>query len=439
MKNILLSTLLLCLLFSCNTDKKKPIENADFYMPAEYTEHDFVWLGWEDYPPYYKPFVELTKTLIDNVPLRIIASDSTGLGNVKRRLTDNDIDINQIEFFIMKDNRLWMRDHGATYVINKNGDKKVVDFGWTLYGNKEYLDTYYEGNKDSVNYHYPKILGKTGLVDSLMGTKDHLVSIKTDVNMEGGSIEVNGKGTLILGEFVTMQRNPEKSKRYIESEFKRTLGVSNIIWVKQGLIEDTFWFNNILDDYFGWGTYGHTDEFVRFVNDSTILLSWVDEAEKDLNEFNRINYERMSENLEILENSRDQDGNPFTIIKVPLPDLIYRETTVVDHGVDWSDGENWEVPASWLPQKGIKNVGDSIKLVAAASYLNYLVTNDLVVLPTYIQEGSSPEKEEKVREIFEKAFPNRELAFLNVINFNLNGGGIHCVTQQQPKTNANKR
>lgn len=439
MKNLFLITFLLSLLCACNPNQKELNQADKYYMPAEYTEHDYIWLGWEEHPPYYQPLNDLTKALVDKVPLRIIAADSLGLRSLKNKLSENGIDTLNIQFYIIKDNRIWMRDHGATYVINKNGDKKVVDFGWTLYGQKEYLETYFEGNIDSVAYHYQRRLGQTGLVDSIMGAVDHLTSIKTDVNMEGGSIEVNGKGTLILCEAVTMQRNPTKNKEYIDSEFKRTLGVNNIIWMKKGLVEDPFLFNQIFDDYFGWGTYGHTDEFVRFVNDSTILLAWVDDSEKNLNEFNRINYERMSENLKILENSRDQNGKPFKIIKVPLPDLIYTETTISDHGVDWSNGENWEVPVSWLPQKGMKEVGDSIKLVAASSYMNYLVTNDLVVLPTYIQEGSSSEKEKKVKEIFEKVFPNRELVFLDVTNLNLYGGGIHCVTQQQPKTDVNKK
>ena len=119
--------------------------------------------------------------------------------------------------------------------------------------------------------------------------------------MEGGSIEVNGKGTLILCETVTFQRNPTLSKQFMEAEFKRVLGVSNVIWMKKGLVEDPFWFNQIVDNYYGTGTYGHTDEFVRFVNDSTILLSWVDEKERNLNKFNQMNYERLAENLAILK------------------------------------------------------------------------------------------------------------------------------------------
>ena len=434
MKNLpsYLSSILVCLLMiSC---QQKENENEEkYYMPAEYESHDAVWLGWEDFAPYHQPFMEVTRSLIPAVQVKMIAKDSVELRHLKTLLSENSIDTSSIQFYVIKDNRLWMRDHGAAYLINGQGKKKVADFGWTLYGNEGYLTTYFEGNMDSVSYYYERNLGETGEVDRMMGELDGLSSVSTDVNMEGGSIEVNGKGTLILCEAVTMQRNPDKSKEYIDSEFKRVLGVTNIIWLKEGLIEDPLWFNQIFDDYYGWGTYGHTDEFVRFVNDTTILLAWVDEEERVSNEFNRLNYERMKTNLQILENSVDQDGRSFKIIKVPLPDPIYIETTVTDQSVDWSNRDDWKVHVNWLPKKGIKSPGDQINMVAASSYLNYLVTNDVVLLPTYLGEESSMENEERIKAIFKQAFPNRQLIFIDAMGLNFNGGGIHCITQQEPK------
>ena len=439
MKHLLSLTLVAGLSFVCITASGQTGDPDVYYMPAEYAQHESVWLGWKDYAPYHQPFIDITQALVDEVPIRMIAVDSTNLSNLKDLLSENGIDTARVEFYIIKDNRLWMRDHGATYVVDGKGNKKVVDFEWTLYGNRAYLRTYFEGNEDSVAYHYRKNLGQTGAVDSLMGAIDGYASVKTGVAMEGGSVEVNGKGTLILCEAVTIQRNPRMTKEHIESAFERTLGVSNILWMKQGLVEDPFMFNQIFGNYFGWGTNGHTDEFVRFANDSTILLAWVDEADKNLNEFNRRNYERMSENLAILEQSRDQEGKPFNVVKVPLPDPVYLETTVTDQPVDWSDRSRWKVPIQWLPRQGMKQAGDSIKLVAAASYLNYLVTNGTVLLPSYVQEGSNPEKEQRVQSIFSELFPHRRLKFLDVMNLNFHGGGIHCVTQQEPTARPRSR
>ena len=147
-----------------------------------------------------------------------------------------------------------------------------------------------------------------------------------------------------------------------------------------------------------------------------------------------MNYYRMKENLRILEQSRDQDGKRFKVIKVPLPDPIYLNTVIGRSRENNISGElpQWKVAQNWLPEKGLMNPGDSINWVAASSYLNYLVTNGAVLLPTYQKSGSSGEKEAKVRDIFSRVFPDRKLIFLDVLNLNYHGGGIHCITQQEP-------
>ncbi|MEM7369476.1 MAG: agmatine deiminase family protein [Bacteroidota bacterium] len=407
-----------------------------FYMPAEYEAHEAVWLGWFEFGPYYQPFLDVAKALHGHVPLKMIARSETELQHLKDSLMSQALDTAAIDFFVMEDNRLWMRDHGATYVVNQLGQKKVIDFGWTLYGHKEVLMGRYGGDMDSVQHYYDLRLGRTGLIDSLMGSSEGWSSIKTDVNMEGGSIEVNGKGSLILCETVTMQRNPDLSKSYIEEEFRRVLGVSNIIWMKEGLADDPFKLSKIYDDYYGMGTFGHTDEFVRFANDSTILLAWVSEEEKDLNPLNQMNYSRMSRNLQILEHSTDQDGHPWKIVKVPLPELISERVAIkedMDH--DWDNS----LLLRWLghPDPNLQ-AGDSVYRVPASSYLNYLVTNEVLLLPTYLAEGTSKEKEQEVIEIFQRYFPNRELALIEPMNLNYFGGGIHCITQQEPKVSSEK-
>ena len=292
----------------------------------------------------------------------------------------------------------------------------------------------YEGNTDSINKYYAlrneKRL-KTAAVDSQMAVAEGAVIQKTDVVHEGGAIEVNGKGTLILCEATVFQRNPGLEKEYIETEFKRVLGVSKIIWVKKGLADDPLhFFRRITGNYWGGGTGGHTDEFVRFANANTIMLAWVNEEEKDLNSVNKMNYERMSENLSILEQATDQDGKPFNIIKVPLPDLVTKKILARDN-VD-STEITFDIPLkSFIPSERPKT-GDTLLRVPASSYMNYLVTNGLVILPTYVQMGSSAAKEEEVRNIFQQQFPNRKIVFLDFIMQNWSGGGIHCSTQQQP-------
>lgn len=429
------SLIFLSYIFSACTPGNPTTQSDDFfYMPAEYEEHEAVWLGWQDFPPYKQPYLDLTEALVDHVKIKMIANTDSSLQNLKEALLSRNIDTNKIEYHVIEDNRLWMRDHGATYLVNRLGEKEVVDFGWTAYGNYDFQLKKYEGNIDSARYYYQKTMKKTGLIDSIMGDREGYGSQKADVNMEGGSIEVNGKGTLILCERVTFQRNPDLSKKELETRFKNALGVSHIIWLPEGLADDPFHFSQISGDFYGWGTYGHTDEFVRFVDDHTVFLAWVDEAEKDMNPINRINYDRMSRNLEILEKSTDQDGNPIEVIKVPLPELTYLKVVMVEKMED-----NLNVPLDWLANSDQElQIGDSILRVPASSYLNYLVTNGAVILPTYTSVTTSEEKEAVVKAIFRKAFPHRKLIFMDAMNLNYYGGGIHCITQQEPKTSTDK-
>jgi agmatine deiminase len=199
------------------------------------------------------------------------------------------------------------------------------------YGYPGWLEIKYNNNMDSVLKYlkqHEANMKLTGAVDSLMAVAEGASILRTNVKHEGGATEVNGKGTLILNEATVFQRNPGLAKEEIESEFKRVLGVTNIIWMKKGLADDPLhFFRRIAGKYVGGGTGGHTDEFVRFANATTILLAWIDESEKDMNPINQMNYERMNENLKILEEARDQDGHPFKVVKVPLPDLIVKKIT----------------------------------------------------------------------------------------------------------------
>ncbi len=293
----------------------------------------------------------------------------------------------------------------------------------------------YEGNLDSVSKYYA--LGnekrlKTATVDSQMAIVEGAKILKTNVIHEGGAIEVNGAGTLILCEATVLQRNPGLKKEYIETEVKRVLGVSNVIWMKQGLADDPLQFvRRITANYVGGGTGGHTDEFVRFANENTILLAWVDEKEKKQNPINEMNYERMTENYNILKNAKDQDGKSFKIIKIPLPDLISKKV-IAREKIDSTEVTLDVEISEFIPsEKPI--AGDTLLRVPASSYMNYLVTNGLVLLPTYTHFGSSKQKEDAVRKIFEDQFPGRKIIFIDAIMQNWSGGGIHCSTQQQPK------
>ena len=410
-----------------------------FYMPAEWEPHDAVWLGWEDESLEFHPtIVEIINALTPHVQVKVAVSSDSLLNVARNYLVSQGIDSSSIKFYRMPGDRYWIRDHGAAFLLNRKGELGVADFAWNLYGYPGWLQIKYNNNEDSVKK-YIKLRAdgsQTGLVDSLMAVAENAMILKTKVNHEGGAIEVNGEGTLILCEATVFERNPNLTKEQIEAEFKRVLGVTNVIWMKRGLADDPLhFFRRITGNYVGGGTGGHTDEFVRFANPSTILLAWVDESEKDMNPIHQMNYERMSENLKILEQSRDQDGKPFKIIKVPLPDLIFKKivakeaTDTTYKGVGPSP---FLKPSAFSIAEAPKE-GDSLLRVPASSYLNYLVTNGVVLVPTYKTAGSSEEKEDRVRRIFEEQFSSRKIVFIDAMPQNWQGGGIHCSTQQQPR------
>jgi len=403
-----------------------------FYFPGEWEPHEAVWLGWEEFAPFPPVTVKLVKAMLPTVAIKMIAPDDSTLGLAKNYLSRHRIDTTAIRFHVMPDNLIWMRDHGGLFLINEKNEIKTADFNWSLYGWKKWLADVFDSNADSVNYYMKRWwLDDLGKVDSLMAVAENAGTVASRVIAEGGALEMNGKGTLLLNERLMLERNPGATKEFLEAEFKRMLGVRKIIWMGQGVAEDPHIIRTIAGKYIGGGTGGHTDEYVRFADPNTILLAWVDESERDKNPLNQINYQRMSENLRILEQATDQDGKPFRLIKVPLPDPILRPITIVQKKSENDTTLNMSVRR--FPKKDGWKIGDTAIRVSASSYLNYFVTNGVVLLPTYVKAGSSPVKEEKVRQIFSELYPDRKLVFIECMGLNWYGGGMHCITQQQPK------
>lgn len=428
--SILIAT---AVVMSCSP-KTENRPNDELYMPAEWETHDAVWLGWEADSSlgFYPAVIEMISNLTPFVTVKIACNSDKLKQTAKDFLVRNKVDTSNVKFYTIAGDRYWIRDHGAAFLVNNKGELGIADFGWNFYGYPQFLKEKYNAKQDSVSKYLDRLLPsmiRTSKSDSLMAVVEGVKILKTDVVHEGGNIEVNGKGTLIVCESSVKNRNPDLTKEYIESEFKRVLGVSKVIWLKQGLADDpNGFYRRITGNYVGGGVQ-HTDEFVRFSNTNTILLAWIDEAEKDLNPINKMNYESLSESYEILKNATDQDGKPFTIIKVPLPDLTTKTITATK---GYAKEFSYDLPANRFYESEAPSIGDTLLRVPASSYLNYLVTNGIVLVSSYVDEGSSKEKENRVRKIFEAQFPNRKIVFINAMPQNWDGGGIHCSTQQQP-------
>lgn len=313
------------------------------------------------------------------------------------------------------------RDYGPMIVKDKKGKNSIVRFHWDYVG-ADFLnpDTAWARQRDLIRDRYFKQVGK--LLE--------MEVTSFPITIEGGEIELNGKGTALLVDSFNLQRNPRLSKAEQDSLLRLSLGVTKTIWLREGVAEDPGpgTKSRIVDDIYGYGVGGHVDEFARFVNSNTLFLAMPSLEEANTDPVKKINYDRMNINLKILEQSTDQDGKPLSIVYIPVPD-INPETYVFDTAdikfpisVFRRDFPEWKQ-------------GDTIRFMPAVSYLNFIVVNELVLIPKYWRPGfpeSCKVKDEKVRKIFASYFPSKRVVQIDTWGINLVGGGMHCWTQQVP-------
>jgi agmatine deiminase len=202
-----------------------------------------------------------------------------------------------------------------------------------------------------------------------------------------------------------------------------------VLWLPAGLAQDPLHRATVAGRYVGWGTGGHTDEFVRFADPRTVLLAWSDPAEARVHPVARLNAQRMRRNFEILARERDADGRPLRVLKVPLPRVVERPV-VLTEGADVTLSHQWT--AELFPARERRREGDTVMQVASTSYLNFVVANGVVLVPDYVPHGTPRERQDQVLQVFEKAFPGRRVRFIDAIGANWVGGGAHCATLSEP-------
>ncbi|CAN5478035.1 agmatine deiminase family protein [soil metagenome] len=406
---------ILVVCFACNRES-----NTEYYLPAEWENQAGVITGGLDDTATFEMVTHLSK----EEKVYVISSDSLKAISTKK-LIGAGANTGNIVFLNSQGDFSYAERDGPLFIKNKNGDIQIVNFAWNSYGwyfEKEFKD-YIEKDKKKreayIEIHHKEFPYRS--VSSFM------------VN-EGGAIETNGKGTILQVESVNMQRNPNMNKEQQEMELKKVLNAKKIIWLKEGAAEDpSGWGTLITENYFGVGVKGHLDEFCRFVNDSTILISYPDSTEAASDPVKKVALERMKVNYDILKNATDQDGKPFTIVKMPVPYNDYM-TFALD-----TASKNPEI--SFLSgrilneQKSFK-IGDTVHFVPSSSYMNFLITNKTIFESKYWTEGIpelSKAKDEKAKQILQSYFPDRKIYQINTTETNHNGGGLHCWSMQVPK------
>ncbi|VVB99439.1 Agmatine deiminase [uncultured archaeon] len=346
-------------------EKETPLKSG-YSMPAEWELHDATWLAWPanelSFPKSILSNVEDTycriiSALSPGEKVNVLVNDADAKENALRFLSKYDFKDKNVIFYEMKSADVWIRDYGPTFLLNrKTGKKAAVKWRYNAYGGK-YDDLLYDD-----------ITGENVLKAS--GVK----AFRPGIVLEGGSIEVDRAGTLLTTEqcLLNRNRNPNLTRAQIEEYLHEYTGASRTIWLKSGIEGDD--------------TDGHVDDFARFAAKGKVLCAHSDRSGKD--------GAVLRENLGILENSSDAQGNGFEVLKLPMPKPI------VDAG------ENRQLPAS---------------------YANFYIANKAVLLPVFGDPNDA-----MAAEILESVFPGRQIVSISSRELVFGYGGIHCATQQEP-------
>jgi agmatine deiminase len=336
-----------------------------YKFPAEFAPHLATWLSWphkeaswpgkiDSIYPNYAQFIKYL-TLGEEVRINVVdeAMKSFAIGH----LNQADVDLNKVSFFMHPTNDAWCRDHGPAFLINESApDRKViVDWNYNAWGNK-----------------YPPF-DLDDVIPTLIGKHFNLPVFHPGIVMEGGSVEFNGKGSLMTSKacLLNKNRNPHLNQSQIEDYLCNFYGVDQVLWVDDGIVGDD--------------TDGHIDDTVRFVNEETVITV-VESDQQDEN------YDLLQTNLKQLKAMRLINGKQLNIVELPMPDAVIYED-------------------QRLP----------------ASYANFYISNKHVIVPTFRSE-----KDDKALQIIAQCFPNRETVGIDSTDIIWGLGSFHCLSQQEP-------
>ena len=405
---------LVCLIEFNAFGQKEP---EHFSFPAEFEKQDAVWMGWRSTITSRgldksEDLLRIIKAVTPFVKVNLLIGHDSVRNVLYKEFEKRGIDKSRVQMFVYANPYSNVRDPGPVFLKSNKGNLMIADMKWNFYGT---------GPNNS-----PTAV-KVDTVDQFVARALNLPIRTSTIVSEGGAREFNGKGVMMAVEYTEMDRNKGISRDSIEKELLRMFGQKKIIWLKQGAAEDDprQAFNLPTGKIFAAGP-SHIDEFCRFSSSNTILLAQVTKEESLKDTVHKISYERFEENCKILSQARDQDGNPFKIIRVPIPEMMTKTITID------STAKN-DINAYNLPAKG-----GTVSYFISTSYLNILITNGAVLMAKYWKPGRSliiKQKDELARSILQKAFPGRRIIQLDVEVLNAGSGGIHCATQQQPSRN----
>jgi agmatine deiminase len=320
-------------------------------------------------------------------------------GRIYEKLVEYKIDTSRITLYYNDKPYGAIQDPGPVFLRNQKGEIALADF----------------------NFIHPD--KRSEAIDRNVAAKLQLPVIASEMVSEGGAWQTNGEGTMLLVESVELDRNPTMTKLQIENEYKRVLGVTKLIWLKNGLKEEEW--GKLQNGKYGIGTGGHIDEFCRFVNANTVLLAAVEAKDTVGNEISKASYLRMEANYQILKKSTTADGKPFEIIRLPTGPSM---TEKLDYKSLTKEEQSWFSDVT----------SDSVEFYLATSYMNFVIANEVIVTAYFWKEGlplNLRERDEQAKQILEKAFPGRKVVQIDCMPLHHDGAGLHCHSRNQPTSN----
>jgi agmatine deiminase len=361
-------------------------------MPAEWEPHEATWLAWphyhRDWPGKFEPvpwvYAEIIRNMARHERVELIVNDAAAERQA-RKLVDRANAISEnVRVHRWPTNRVWLRDSGCIFVKEQPGFARPDSRGrlsphntagvLAPEGSLLALNFRFNAWAKYYNWRYDEKIG--GLMANVARTREiRPMHGSNRVVLEGGSIDVNGQGTLLTTEECLLskvqQRNPGMSRKDYEKLFADYLGASNVIWLGRGISGDD--------------THGHVDDLTRFVAPDTVV-TMVETNPKD------VNHKPLRDNLRRLQAARDQAGKPLNIVELPMPSPVVFEQRR-------------------LP----------------ASYANFYVANGIVLVPVF----NDPNDRIALNTMTD-LFPTREIVPIYSGDLVWGLGTMHCMTQQQP-------
>ncbi|HXZ18534.1 MAG TPA: agmatine deiminase family protein [Candidatus Acidoferrales bacterium] len=345
-------------------------------MPAEWEPHAATWLGWPHNPtdwPGKLPviqwvYAEICRKLAPGEKLHILVNSARHKAAARRVLAAAGVPGEGVRFFHFPTNRGWTRDTGPIFVRCTPNDGRP-DSGLAIVGFRfNAWAKYSDWRRDAqIAVRAARAL-RVPIQPAAVGGRGFV--------LEGGSIDVNGRGTLLTTEECLLDskvqvRNPGLTRAEIEAALRHFLGVRNILWLGRGIAGDD--------------THGHVDDFCRFVNPRTVVLA----RETDHRD---PNHRVLEENRERLEGMRLESGGRLEVVRLPMPAPVYFD-----------------------------------RLRLPASYANFYIGNAAVLVPTF-----NDPKDRIALGTLTDVFPDRTVVGIHAVDLVLGLGTLHCLTQQQP-------